>query len=56
MGVTPLLVMELTAAIGDRGWLANNGNVSLPWISVRPWLVNALWRASMTSLFTGESQ
>jgi len=31
--------MELTAGIGDLGLLANNGIVSLAWISIRPWLV-----------------
>jgi len=36
-----LLVMELTAAIGDLGLMANNGIVSLAWISIQPWLVNA---------------
>ena len=43
--MTRILVTELTAAIGDLGLLANNGIVSLEllaWISIRPWLVNAL--------------
>jgi len=49
--MTSLLVIELTAATGDLGLLANNGIVSLAWISIRPWLVNALSRVSKTSLF-----
>jgi len=41
--MTSLLVMELAAAMeGDLGLLANNGSVSLGWISIRPRLVNAL--------------
>jgi len=42
--MTSLLVTELTAAIGDLGLLANSGRpiVSLAWIAIRPWLVNAL--------------
>jgi len=50
--------MELTAAMGGGvlGLLANNDIVSLAWISIWPWLVNALWRTSETSLFTGETQ
>jgi len=40
--MTSLLVMELTAAMGDLGRLANNGIVSLAWISIQLWLVNAL--------------
>ena len=40
--MTSILVMELTAAMGDLGLLANNGIVSLAWISIRPWLVNVL--------------
>ena len=35
-----LLVMELAAAVGYLGLLANNGIVSLASISIRPWLVN----------------
>jgi len=40
--MTSLLVMELAAAMGDLGLLANNSIVSLAWISIRPWLVNVL--------------
>src|SRR6218665_1707941 len=38
-------------AVWNLGLLANNGIVSLAWISIRPWLVNALSRVSKTSLF-----
>ena len=38
--MTSILVMELAAAMGDLGLLANNGIVSLGWISIRPWPVN----------------
>ena len=48
--MTSILVMELTAAIGGLRLLANNGIVSLAWISIWPWLVNALWRASNIQL------
>jgi len=48
--MTSIFVMELTAAIGDLGLLANNGIVSLAWISIRPWLINALWPASNLQL------
>jgi len=34
--------MEFAAAEGYLGLLANNGIVSLAWISIQPWLVNAL--------------
>jgi len=39
--MTSILVIELTASVGYLGLLANNGIVSLAWISNRPWLVNA---------------
>ena len=46
--MTSLLVMELTAAMGD---LANNGIVSLAWISIQPWhahlsfvCLDAIWQ------------
>jgi len=40
--MTSLLVMELEGTMGDIGLLANNGMVNLAWISIRPWIVNAL--------------
>jgi len=40
--MTSILIMELTAAMGDLGLLANNGIVSLAWISIRSWLVSDL--------------